>query len=273
MKYKNYYKILGVSGPGATADEIKVAYRKLAKKYHPDNNKGDQKAEERFKDIGEAYQNLSSTSLRKRYNIRYYFHFMQNGFDITELPNNVKNLKNSEYVKIFIGEEPKEPEEEPLFKPGGSLNNNITIKLTIEEAFLGVVKQISYEKAPKEVQTINVKIPRGANDTSKVLLRGEGFINPQTGETGDLFINFSLLESPEYELQGIDLLKEVLVSPSDIVLGNTITVESLDGKHKLKIPNGTKDDDVLTIKEAGFISKEGKRGDLLIKIKIKMPVF
>ncbi len=135
MKYKNYYKILGVSGPGATIDEIKVAYRKLAKKYHPDNNKGDQKAEEKFKDIGEAYQNLSSSSLRKRYNIRYYFHFMQNGFDITELPNNVKNLKNSEFVKIFIGEEPKEPQEEPSFEPGGSLNNNITIKLTIEEAF------------------------------------------------------------------------------------------------------------------------------------------
>ncbi len=111
----------------------------------------------------------------------------------------------------------------------------------------------------------------GANDSSKVLLKGEGYVDSRTGDTGDLYIGFCLTKTPSFELQGTNLLKEVLVSPSDIVLGNTININSIDGNYKLRIPNGTKNGDVLTIKDAGFISKEGKRGDLLVKIKLKTP--
>ncbi len=161
MKYKNYYKILGLSGPGATNEEIKVAYRKLAKRYHPDSNKGDLKAEEKFKDVGEAYQILGSSSLKKRYNIRYYLHFMQNGFDITDLPQTLKNIENSEFIKIFIGEEVKEPEKsQNSSQTGNTLDNELIIKLSLEEAFFGAIKQITYKKSDDEYQTINVKIPR-----------------------------------------------------------------------------------------------------------------
>jgi len=112
LKYKNYYKMLGLRGPRATEEEIKLAYRKLAKENHPDKylnkvNKDEKelkKIEERFKDINEAYQILSSSKKRKRYNIRYYAHIFQNGIDLTGVHDSAKKFANSEFVKIFIGE-------------------------------------------------------------------------------------------------------------------------------------------------------------------------
>lgn len=101
MKYKNYYRILELRGPRASEDDIKSAFRKLAKKYHPDLNPQN---EDKFKDVNEAYEILGTARLRKRYNIRYFFHTFQNGIDLSSVRQSIQDIGKSEFVKIFIGD-------------------------------------------------------------------------------------------------------------------------------------------------------------------------
>ena len=247
MKYKNYYKVLGLRGPRASEDEIKSAFRKLAKKYHPDQNP---QYEEKFKDINEAYQTLGTEKTKKRYNIRYYLHIFQNGIDLSSFEESAKSFKNSEFVKIFIGEYTDLAEKMPS-------SDEIDTQITLEEAFSGVTKQIVYKQ-----ETISVKIPRGATNGSKVLLKRE---------KEDLYIKVNVLENKQFKLENNNLIKDVQITPSDAVLGNEISVNSIDGIYKLKIPVGAQTNDVLSIKDAGFINKDGKRGDLQARLVIKVP--
>ncbi|MBR3280888.1 MAG: J domain-containing protein [Clostridia bacterium] len=252
MKYKNYYKVLGLRGPRASENDIKSAFRKLAKKYHPDQNP---QYEEKFKDVNEAYQVLGTERTKKRYNIRYYLHFFQNGIDMQGFKDSIKNFGNTEFAKIFIGEYTD-------FEDRILSNHEIEAKITLEEAFFGTTKQIPVKSETGEEEIVSVKIPRGVTNGAKVLLKRDN---------EDLFIKLNVLESKQFKLEDNNLIKSVKITPSDAALGNEISVNSIDGIYKLKIPVGAQTNDVLSIKDAGFISKDGKRGELLAKLVIDVP--
>ena len=271
MKYKNYYKILGLSGPGATDEEVKRAYRKLAKKYHPDNNKGDYRAEEIFKDVNEAYQMLGDSKKRKRYNIRYRLHFIENGISIKYSPDAIKKFMNSEFVKIFIGEIVDNASKESEQNETKQKDDELSIDLTLEEAFQGVIKQIDLKFPHEEPRAIKVRVPRGANSESKVLLREEGQKDLFSGVRSDLIIKIHILPNSKYSLEGNNLIKEIKIAPSEAVLGSERSITSIDGVYKLKIPEGVQNGEKLTIKDAGYINKDGKRGDFLVSVKIDIP--
>ncbi len=134
MKYKNYYKILDLKGPKVTDDEIKIAYRKLAKKYHPDINPGDVAAQEKFKNINEAYEVLGSKKRKSRYNVRYYMHIMQNGVDVSSIKDTISKVTTSDFVKIFVGDVDKKADGKDKSKKE-FLNVEVPISLSLDEAF------------------------------------------------------------------------------------------------------------------------------------------
>ncbi len=266
MKYKNYYKILGLKGPRVSNDEIKSAFRKLSKKYHPDLNPGDKEIEERYKEITEAYQVICEEKLKKRYNIRYYFHTFDNGIDL-------ERVRNSEFVKIFIG-------EEQIFgttpKPDNStsksnLDENIKLELSLEEAFSGATKQITYKPFGEPMKKIMVRVPRGSNNDTVITLKGEGRTANFGGNNGDLHIKVDLTPHTEFKLDKIDLVKSIVITPAEAAIGCEKSIKSIDMAYKLKIPAGIQPGEIVRVKEAGFISKDGKRGDLQAFIKIGVP--
>ena len=252
-----------------TDDEIKNAYRKLAKKYHPDSVEGN---EERFKDIGEAYQVLGTAKSKKRYNIRYYLHIFQNGIYIGDFKETLTRFGNSEFAKIFIGEYTDiKPKEDESKAKKGDFDEELTIQLSLEEAFNGATKQISYRNEDGQTRQINVKVPRGATNGSILSLSGKGRKDKKSSEQGDLHIKIELIRDKTFELKGYDLIRKVAISPSDAALGCEKSVESLDGIYKLKVPSGAQNNDTISIKEAGYINKDGKRGDLLANLIIEVP--
>ena len=269
MKYKNYYKILGLKGPKTSEDDIKSAYRKLAKKYHPDINKDDLEAQERFKDVNEAYQTLGEERLRKRYNIRYYFHVFDNGIHFDS-----ESIKNSDFVKIFIGEEEyKEPEkifDSTTLKT--NLDEKIKLSLTLEECFEGTTKKITYKPYGEPTKSITIRVPRGSNDETQIFLKGEGRKANFGGENGNLFINVELKPHEEFKLDKIDLVKQLKITPAEATLGCEKSIKSVDEMaYKLVIPAGTQPGELLRIKDAGYISKDGKRGDLRVIVNVDVP--
>ena len=269
MKYKNYYKILGLNGPKASEDEIKSAYRKLAKKYHPDINKDDLEAQERFKDVNEAYQILGEQRLRSRYNIRYYFHVFDNGIHFDG-----ESLKNSDFAKIFIGEEEyKEPSR--IFDSTTSktnLDEQIKLSLSLEECFEGTTKKITYKPYGEPAKNITIRVPRGSNDETQIFLKGEGRKANFGSENGNLFINVELKPHLDFKLDKIDLIKQLKITPAEATLGCEKSVVSVDEMaYKLVIPAGTQPGETLKIKDAGYISKDGKRGDLKVVVNVGVP--
>ena len=268
MKYKNYYKILNLSGHRASEEEIKNSYRKLTKKYHPDVNPGN---EEKYLDITEAYETLSNPRLRKRYNIRYYLHFLQNGIRLTYSKDTIERFKKSEFVRIFIGEFVEDENAGKKEKSYTANPDEVLLDLTLEEAFQGAIKQVDINLPGEDARSIKVRVPRGATKESKVLLRGEGRRDIFTGNRGDLTIVINTLPNSKYTLEGNNLTKELKIAPTEAVLGAERSITSIDGVYKLKIPEGVQNGDVLAIKEAGFINKSGKRGYFLVSIKIDIP--
>ena len=270
MKYKNYYKILDLSGPKVTDDEIKSAYRKLTKKFHPDINPGDKVAEEKFKNINEAYEVLGNKEKKRRYNIRYYMHIMQNGVNLEGLKRSVNSASNSEFVKIFVGDSFNKQNSENNVKKE-NLNVDIPVTLTLDEAFNGVTKKIVLKPHGEKEKTITVRIPRGVTSGTSIKLVGEGKTSKNSSVKGDMYVKIDVLESPKYKLLNNNLEKEVKISYFDAVLGAQIPVESIDATYKLNVPAGTQIGELLTIKEAGFISRNGLRGDLIAKITVDVP--
>ena len=270
MKYKNYYKMLGLSGPMVTDEEIISAHRKLVKKYHPDLNQGDSIAEEKMKNISEAFEVLKDKKKRHRYNIWYYMHIVQNGVNLEGIKKSFSSASNSEFVKIFVGNS-FEKQETKAKEKSENLNVDIPVTISLDEAFNGVTKKIVLKPHGENEKTITVRIPRGVTSGTSIKLSGEGKKGKNSSVKGDMYVKIDVLDSPKYKLLNNNLEKEVKISYFDAVLGTQLSVESIDATYKLIVPAGTQIGEKLTIKDAGFINRNGLRGDLIAKISIDVP--
>lgn len=293
--FKDYYQVLGIS-KNASADEIKKAYRKLARKYHPDLNPGDANAETRFKEVNEAQEVLSDPEKRRKYD-QYGQYWQQaggappggasgfnnvnvdvGGFDFSQYGNfeefineilgraggrSSRSYRRSTSTSGFDG-----------FSGGVGSNysdipaqdSEAAIALSFSEAFNGTQKQFRIGN-----ETVKVRIPPGAKTGSRLRIKGKGQPSPFSGQRGDLYLNIELQPHPLFKFQGENLVAEIPIAPEEAVLGAEITVPTPDGKVTMKIPAGVDSGQSLRLRNKGWRKPSDRRSDLMVKLKIVTP--
>jgi DnaJ-class molecular chaperone len=268
---KDYYKILNISKT-ASNDEIKKSYRKLARKYHPDLNPNNKVAEEKFKDISEAYEVLSNEEARKTYDAGgidasshnphrgpFYSH-TQSG-DRSRYRDIFRDVGDINFEDIF-SRQTSRGTATPL------RGEDFVFKMTVDfkDAVLGAEKLITLPNGEK----LSVKIPAGVRSGQKLKLSERGGSGYNGGPKGDLYIEMHVTTSLEYKRTGDDLEVEVPLLFSVAILGGTVRVPTVDGTVELNVPPGVSSGTKLRIKEKG-IRKKGKPGDLYAIIKVTVP--
>ncbi len=264
MVFKDYYKILELETSRVSLEEIKIAYRNAAKKYHPDVNVGDNLAEERIKDINEAYTKLSNPSTKRKYDrIWNANNFRKNTFK----PNGKETI-----VNMFLGKNSnKEKEDKEKEPPIKGENVETEIKTTIYEAFYGLEKKISLRTIDGNMKTFSVSIPEGIRDGEKIRLLGQGKPGKNGAKNGDLFIKINIQNDKKFKLKGYDIYTDLMITPSEAALGTRVNVSSIDDETKVYIPQGIESGEKLRIPGKGYKTGKGTRGDLVAEIKIMVP--
>ena len=289
----DYYKMLGVSKT-ATADEIKKAYRKLAREAHPDAG-GD---EEKFKDINEAYEVLSDEKKRQLYD-QYgtanetQIPFNWGGFggsgggttvnfsdfgswqDILDKVLRGEGVMGSGFNFDNLGDFGLGGKGANPQGPRKGQDTTADLQLTFEEAFRGTTKRISLRIPGRDGQTtLDVKVPAGANDGDRQRYRGQGVPGVNGGEAGDLILTMRVAPNMQFSRQGADVLTTVQVSMADAALGGSVVVPAPDGtKVRVRVPAGTQPGAILSVKGKGAPRVKGTgNGDLKIVLDIPVPV-
>ena len=261
MIYKDYYKILDLKTSRVSIDEIKVAYRAAAKKYHPDLNVGDSLAEERIKDINEAYRTLSVPASKRKYD------------RIWNSRNNINNyqkIKGKNIFNMFLGNtEINEETDRKLPQRGEDIETEINVKL--EEAFYGLEKKISLRTVDGKMKTFSVKVPDGIRNGEKIRLIGQGKTGKNGGKNGDLFIKINIENSKTFKLFSSDLYTDLLLTPWEAALGARTNVQTIDWETTIYIPQGMESGEKIKIPNKGYKDGKGGRGDLVAEIKIVVP--
>ena len=268
MKFKNYYKILGLETNKVTIDQIKSAYRKQAKKYHPDVNVGDKLAEEKIKDVNEAYRILSNPSAKRKYDRTW-------NYNVGRRLNHTKTSGQmaGEIFGMFFGSgdiaESIDKPNEPAIR-GEDIETEINISL--EEGFYGANKTIVFKDLENKDKTITIKLPEGVQENEKIRLMGQGKTGKNGGKNGDMFIKINIEDSKKFKLDGINLSTIIPITPWEAVLGTKAKVESIDGtKTQIYIPNGVQAGETIEIPNKGYKNAKGERGNLIGKLEIVIP--
>jgi curved DNA-binding protein len=296
---KDYYEILGVS-KNASQEEMKRAYRKLAVKHHPDKNQGNAQAEEKFKQINEAYAVLSDPEKRKQYDMfgaeGFHQRFSQEdifrGFDVGDIFREFGFGTDDIFSRVFgrgfsrqgqrarahdgrfdfggfYGGDPRTGFQQ---RPTRGQDLELEVQLTLEEMARGVERRISYRRNGG-TENLAVKIPRGMESGKKLRLAGKGGQGPAGGSPGDLFVKVRLIDHPVFQKEGINLVIEREICLTEAVLGTQIRVPTLDGKTlSVKVPPGTQGQSLIRVRGHGLPKMKGEgKGDMYVKVRIRVP--
>ena len=295
-QFRDYYETLGIS-KGSSADDIKSAFRKLARKHHPDLAKDKKTAEEKFKEINEAYEVLSDSEKRKKYD-EYGANWQHAGNGFGGAPGggggggyggfpggtggqgdasdfHFGGTGYSDFFEQFFGTRRGrgygggvEFEETP--QRGRDVEADILV--TLDEVLNGATRQISFRKGNSpQVQTYTVKIPKGVREGQRIRLAGQGGAGAAHGEAGDLYLRVKLQQHPDYRFEGTDVHYDAEIAPWVAVLGGEVTIHTPDGRAKLKLPAGTQNGKKFRIPGRGLPEKGGGRGDFYAIVEIAVP--
>ena len=265
MIVKNYYKILELETSHVSIEEIKIAYRKVAKKYHPDLNIGDKLAEEKIKDINEAYKTLSVPASKRKYDRMWNSRFGKG-----EKAFSGKGEKSS-ILSMFFGN--LEQEENEINQKNMTKGENIEteININIQEAFFGKEKAIAIKTLDGKIKNLAVSIPKGIQNGEKIRLIGQGKPGENGGKNGDLLIKINIEDSKPFKLKGSDLYMDLLLTPWEAALGAKATVATIDEETSIYVPQGIQSGERIKIPEKGYQNEKGTRGDLIAEIKVVVP--
>jgi len=278
MDYKDYYKILGVDRK-AGADEIRKAYRKLAMQYHPDRNPGDKKAEERFKEINEAYEVLSDPKKRARYDqlgsaysnwqsrgggpgdFNWSDWFSQGGtrVEYRDMDDLFGGGGFSDFFRMIFGEA-----AERSTRPHQPQGYQQAVQISFQEAYDGTTRQIQ-----SNGRKIQVRIPAGVKTGSKVRVAGAG------PEGLDLYLVVEVADDNRFQRDGYDLHTTATVNVFTAILGGEADVQTPAGKIKLNVPAGTQPEQVFRLAGRGMphLKNPNTKGDLYVKLKVQIPKY
>lgn len=300
---EDYYKLLGVN-KSASKDEIKKAFRKLALQYHPDQNKDNPAAEEKFKKINEAYAVLGNDEKRKQYDMygadgfsrRFSQEDIFRGVDFNSIFKEFGfgGRSGSSFFGDLFGrgarggsrQRQSSGFQDP-FRGGGGFGGfgggnfggqpqpqkaETELKVSLEDAYSGAKKRVSLDTGAG-VETVDVTIPRGIAEGQKLRLKSKGPVDPGTGQRGDLYCKISINPHRVYQLKGKDLVIEAEVPLTEMILGGKVRVATPDNNTiELKVPRLSKNNAMLRIKGKGMPGTQGKPdGNLLIKLQAKLP--
>lgn len=286
MKYKNYYEILNVTRKSSIQD-IKLSYRKLAKKYHPDTNKSVE-AETMFKDVNEAYATLTNEEKRKKYdrqvaklgygfdendsslsNVKYEF---KSGVNvINDLFTTILGFKKDDNIPSAMIDDENKDDKNKKIKPIKGTDIITHLDVSLEEGYFGAEKKIAIKSFKSGMQTFSVNVPIGIQSGDKIRLAALGNPGKNGGKNGDLIIHVKLMEDDEYKLNGIDLTKNVTISPAVAAIGGKLKLNIIDEKIIVTLPKHLRDGELVNVPSKGYISEDGTRGDLILKIHIDLP--
>ncbi len=223
MIFKDYYRILGLDTNKVTMAQIKTSYREQAKKYHPDVNVGSKTAEDRFKDINEAYRVLSNTASKRKYDRMWNTHIGNKKKKQYEEAKRTTGSVFSDFFYMFFGSNAKdEGIEDSKSKNKQIKGENVETEITIslEEAFYGINKKIALRTVEGNLKNFMVKVPAGIRNNEKVRLIGQGKEGKNGGKNGDLFIKINIEDNQKFKLSGYDLHTELLLTPWEAALRN-----------------------------------------------------
>ena len=301
VEFKDYYQSLGVSR-NASQDDIRKAFRKLAREYHPDVAKDKKAAEEKFKEINEAYEVLSDPAKRKKYDTlganwnraqpppgaggfgrgdgrgfrgqngeEFEFHFGGTGF--------------SDFFEQFFGgrgesgfgfDDYTQARRGAATGPARGKDIEGDILVTLDEALQGSVRTISFQRRNRQTgqavsESFRVRIPVGVTEGQLIRVPGKGEEGRNGGPAGDLYLRVRFAQHPDFRVRGADLFYDLDLSPWEAVLGATVTIPALDGPVTVRIPPGTGKGQQLRVRGKGLPAGGGARGDLYAVITIQIP--
>jgi curved DNA-binding protein len=295
VQYKDYYESLGVARTASEA-EIKKAFRKLAREYHPDVAKDKKKAEEKFKEINEAYEVLSDPTKRKKYD-----ELGQNwkqGADFQAPPGwggfGGRNPRGgngraeefefsgtgfSDFFEQLFGARgrgagfagrgfPGGYAEEELAERGRDIEGDIMV--TLDEVMRGSVRTVNVRHNSRN-ESYQVKIPAGVTEGQKLRVAGRGEAGAGGGQAGDLYLRVRLAKHPDFEVDDHNLIYEAELAPWEAVLGASISVPTLDGRVNIKIPPGTQNGQKLRVRGRGLPQRGEGQGDLIVVTRVEVP--
>ena len=286
MAFVDYYKILGIQ-KDASAEQIKKAYRKLARKFHPDVNPGDKESERKFKELNEANEVLSHPENRKKYD--QYGENWKHGEEYAKAQQQQQKQYQSQQQGGFSGADFGEGEDfsdffQSMFggNSGGFGRNtrgsasgkfkgqDVSAEINLHLKDAATTHQQTFEINGKKVR---ITIPAGVADGQKIKLSGHGNPGQNGGPNGDLFITFNIKEDPHFKRKGDDLTSEVEIDLYTAVLGGEVLIKTLDGSVNLKVKPETQNGTKVRLKGKGFprYKKEGEFGDLFVTYMIKIP--
>lgn len=296
---KDFYQALGVQ-KSASQDEIKKAYRKLARKYHPDQNPGDKKAEDKFKEISEAYQVLSDEQERKQYDAiramggsgaRFSSGAGGNFEDIFSMftgGSNARNFSGGQYtnggaqgfediLSSMFGGGANRTDSQSGFsgfgfggakrKPERGRDINSQVSIPLRDAVKGTTVKITVNG-----NSVSARIPQGVVTGQKIRIPGKGHAGINGGAPGDILVKITVEPHPVYELSGKNVYVNVPVSFDEAALGATVDVPTLSGEMvRVKVPAGSSSDKVLRVRGKGVTNAKGETSDLFVRLKVVVP--
>ena len=271
VAFRDYYETLGVPRD-ATSEQIRSAYRKLARRYHPDINDAED-AEERFKEVAEAYEVLSDAEKRERYD-RLGANW-RDGEDVSGAPGfEGFGRASSDGVRFEFGDGGFSDFFESLF--GSARTGDVRIRgadleaavdLSLEEAAAGGPLRISLEDG----RSFTVNVPAGVRDGQRIRVAGRGGEGIGGGSTGDLYLRVHLRPHSTFRVEGRDLHLDVPVTPWDAALGTTLELPTLTGSAKVRLPAGSSSGRRLRLRGKGMPDRRGRAGDLYARVQIVVP--
>jgi len=274
MKYKDYYQVLGVSRK-ATTDEIKKAYRRLARKYHPDVSK-ETGAEEKFKEINEAHEVLADTDKRAAYDQLGAY---RPGQDFRPPPGwgdrfggGGAGFEGGDFSDLFsqlfgggMGGQRAHGFRAGSQRHAPGQDTEARLALSLEEAFHGAEKQVNVDG-----RSLMIRIPAGVLPGKRLRLAGKGQPSPYGGPHGDLYLNLDIAPHPHYRLEGKDIYLDTPIAPWEAALGATLTVPTLTGQVRIKVAPGAQSGQKLRLAGKGMPAREG-HGDFYVQLTIVVP--